>query len=402
MEDAGLGIVKECYQRLSEHRPELFDLFMINTGSVDGQLPLLVASYVLLNQDAVARVFGMREVRRLSDEELIDAKEKAAQFDDPYWAHIVTVLENKLAEGEDSDLMTPFNEELAKWVDSVTLRELEAHVESFDRLSGRDIEEFQGFYGQLSKRLHMILATSWFDNFHNELLKRVTKKLPSRKLAKIDDDGEVSLLTKRQRKYRVKVLQQEHGEDALYRLVRQFFSFKNVKSFRELFAPMNSIEGLDYWGDEEHEFRDRIDIPIKSVNGRHLPEYEAIYYMGHDWNQYNRTRFNRDNPPPLTIRGYRFRIFYPDTIDKQRAPRFHLDKKLVEHDAPPDPRYTYTAIVFDAGYPYLPIAFRIVDKQWDTYRNSGYHSTFHQGVFTFQFAFKASLYYKGYTPEQLY
>ena len=400
-------IVKGCNQRLNERRPELFDLFLINTGTIEGRLPLLLPCYVLLDHDAVARVFGMKEARRLSNEELNSAKDKATELaasGDPYWNHAVTVLDNKLVEEEQLELLTPFNEELAKYIDGLSLSELEHQIAVFDRQSQADLPEFQPFYKQLSNRLHLILATSWFDNFHNDLIKRATKELPSRKLVKVEE-GDTSLLTKRQKKYRLRLLQQENGEERLCGLIREFFSFKFVAAKTETqrrIIPMNSIEGLDYWGDEEHEFNDRVEIPIKNLNGRHLPSYEAIYYMGHDWNQYNRTRFNRDNLPPLTIRGYRFRIFYPNIADKQRSPTFHLDKNLVENDTPPDPRYSYTAIVFEAGYPYLPIAFRIVDKQWDTYRNSGYHSTFHQGVFTFQFAFKASLYYKGYTPQQLY
>jgi hypothetical protein len=103
------------------------------------------------------------------------------------------------------------------------------------------------------------------------------------------------------------------------------------------------------------------------------------------------------------VRGYKFRVFYPELHDKLKAPTFAIDADLVPRgETPPDPRYKYTAIVFEAGHPYLPIAFRIIDKQWDTYRNDGYVSTFHNGVFTFQFAFKASLYYQGNLPQQLY
>jgi hypothetical protein len=168
-------------------------------------------------------------------------------------------------------------------------------------------------------------------------------------------------------------------------------------------VPANSLEDQHYWGDEEVGFDDRIEVPVKNVRGRVLPQYEAISYLGIDWNAYNRAKYDEDHPPPKTIRGYRFRIFYPNTADKTRAPTFVLDKNLIDPKAtPPDPRYTYTTIVFEAGDPYLPIAFRIIDKQWDTYRNDGYISSFRNGVFTFQFAFKASLYHQGYQPKQLY
>ena len=31
---------------------------------------------------------------------------------------------------------------------------------------------------------------------------------------------------------------------------------------------------------------------------------------------YNRTHYDHDNPPPKTVQGYKFNIFYPDLIDK--------------------------------------------------------------------------------------
>lgn len=45
---------------------------------------------------------------------------------------------------------------------------------------------------------------------------------------------------------------------------------------------------------------------------------------GFEWNRYNLTHYDKDNPPPKVIQGYKFNIFYPDLIDKKRIPKYEL------------------------------------------------------------------------------
>ena len=41
--------------------------------------------------------------------------------------------------------------------------------------------------------------------------------------------------------------------------------------------------------------------------------------MGYDWNLYNKTHYDIDNPPPKVVQGYKFNIFYPDLLDKTQV-----------------------------------------------------------------------------------
>ena len=76
---------------------------------------------------------------------------------------------------------------------------------------------------------------------------------------------------------------------------------------------------------------------------------------GFSWNKYNSTHYDSDVPPPKMVQGYRFNIFYPDLIDKQKTPQYFLE--------PGDS--TETVIIrFSAGPPYEDIAFKIVNKEW--------------------------------------
>jgi hypothetical protein len=111
------------------------------------------------------------------------------------------------------------------------------------------------------------------------------------------------------------------------------------------------------------------------------PRYFNRVQMGYEWNKYNQTHYDHDNPPPKVVQGYKFNIFYPDLIDKSKAPTFKITRehgrKRGESFAPAGEEDT-CLIRFIAGPPYEDIAFRIVDKEWDysAKRDRGFRSSF--------------------------
>jgi hypothetical protein len=111
------------------------------------------------------------------------------------------------------------------------------------------------------------------------------------------------------------------------------------------------------------------------------PKYFNRVQMGYEWNKYNQTHYDHDNPPPKVVQGYKFNIFYPDLIDKTKAPTFRIirehGRKRGESFAPAGEEDT-CLIRFIAGPPYEDIAFRIVDKEWDysAKRDRGFRSSF--------------------------
>lgn len=104
---------------------------------------------------------------------------------------------------------------------------------------------------------------------------------------------------------------------------------------------------------------------------------------GYDWNKYNRAHYDRDNPPPKTVQGYKFNIFYPDLIDNSVTPKY-----ILEAADTPD----FCIIRFTAGPPYEDVAFKIVNKEWEIGRRAGYKSVFQRGVLQLHFNFKRSFY----------
>ncbi|KAJ5131007.1 uncharacterized protein N7515_007046 [Penicillium bovifimosum] len=136
--------------------------------------------------------------------------------------------------------------------------------------------------------------------------------------------------------------------------------------------------------------------------GKHRPRKPRYFnrvQMGYEWNKYNQTHYDHDNPPPKVVQGYKFNIFYPDLIDKTKAPTYRIERengrKRGESSAEAGEEDT-CLIRFVAGPPYEDLAFRIVDKEWDysAKRERGFKSTFDKGILQLHFQFKRIYYRK--------
>ena len=57
------------------------------------------------------------------------------------------------------------------------------------------------------------------------------------------------------------------------------------------------------------------------------------------------------------MQGYKFNIFYPDLIDKSKAPTYKIVKETRNEDT--------VLLYFTAGPPYEDIAFPIVNRDWE-------------------------------------
>ncbi|KAA8498004.1 Cactin [Porphyridium purpureum] len=113
------------------------------------------------------------------------------------------------------------------------------------------------------------------------------------------------------------------------------------------------------------------------------PRYFNRVHLGYDWNKYNQMHYDKTNPPPKTVKGYKFNIFYPDLLDKGQTPTFQI------HDTDhPD----ISIITFYAGAPYEPVAFKIARRPWEYSHKRGYKCTFERGVLRLWFSFQRMRY----------
>ncbi|KAL2261644.1 hypothetical protein VTK26DRAFT_3713 [Humicola hyalothermophila] len=160
---------------------------------------------------------------------------------------------------------------------------------------------------------------------------------------------------------------------------------RGVGEGEELFTAEEAVPGIQrpIWADK---YRPR------------KPRYFNRVLMGYEWNKYNQTHYDHDNPPPKVVQGYRFNIFYPDLIDKTKAPTFKIirehGRRKGESFAPAGKEDT-CLIRFIAGPPYQDIAFRIVDREWDysAKKERGFKSSFDKGILQLHFQFK-KIYYR--------
>ena len=54
------------------------------------------------------------------------------------------------------------------------------------------------------------------------------------------------------------------------------------------------------------------------------PRFFNRVHTGYEWNKYNQTHYDFDNPPPKIVQGYKFNIFYPDLIKRDEPPTYTI------------------------------------------------------------------------------
>ncbi|XP_065911758.1 splicing factor Cactin-like isoform X2 [Dysidea avara] len=153
---------------------------------------------------------------------------------------------------------------------------------------------------------------------------------------------------------------------------------------RKLQQTVNSDGSVE----EEYTFNSELQLKSKEYiwQNKYKPRKPRFFnrvHTGFEWNKYNQTHYDIDNPPPKLVQGYKFNIFYPDLIDKKATPQFHLD---------PDPSPDFAVLRFHAGPPYEDIGFRIVNREWECSSKRGFRSQFSNNIFQLWFRFKRDRY----------
>ena len=137
------------------------------------------------------------------------------------------------------------------------------------------------------------------------------------------------------------------------------------------FAGEAPLESRVYWWHDKYRPR--------------KPKYFNRVHTGYEWNKYNQTHYDHDNPPPKTVQGYKFNVFFPDLIDKTKAPTYTI--------IPDGSKHGETCILrIHAGPPYEDIAFKIVNKEWEYSNKRGFKCSFERGIFHLYINFKRARY----------
>ncbi|GIX64841.1 cactin, domain protein [Babesia caballi] len=132
---------------------------------------------------------------------------------------------------------------------------------------------------------------------------------------------------------------------------------------------------------DEHLIRE--DVPYGQSTGV-KPRFAARVTMNYDWNKYNLSHYDMDNPPPKSVQGFKFSVFYTNLEDPRSTPQWRLVKDGASTDT--------CLLVFKGGRPYAPLAFRIPSREWDTDSGRGFKNFFSDGVLHLYFHFRKLVY----------
>lgn len=202
------------------------------------------------------------------------------------------------------------------------------------------------------------------------------------------EDGNYSpkYLSKDELDLEIMVLTEEKDEEKLNRLrsiqINEETDDDNPYSKEELLMHKEARKGMN---DDEAEFsvETKLDSQVYLWSDKYRPRKPRYFnrvHTGFEWNKYNQTHYDMDNPPPKIVQGYKFNIFYPDLIKKNNTPQYFLTACNDNKD--------FAILRFHAGPPYEDIAFKIVNREWEFSYKRGFRCQFHNNIFQLWFHFK--------------
>lgn len=176
----------------------------------------------------------------------------------------------------------------------------------------------------------------------------------------------------------------EEEEDAkkLVLARKQVYSVGRVKMDVETEFEKKAREGMN---DDEAQFSVEMALEPQAFvwSDKYRPRKPRFFnrvHTGFEWNKYNQTHYDIDNPPPKIVQGYKFNIFYPDLIDKSKTPEYSV--------TPLEDNKDFAILRFRAGPPYEDIAFKIVSREWEYSYKRGFRCQFQNNIFQLWFHFK--------------
>lgn len=163
---------------------------------------------------------------------------------------------------------------------------------------------------------------------------------------------------------------------------RQVYATGRVRTDGETEFEKKAREGMDM---DEAQFSVEVNLEQQAFmwSDKYRPRKPRFFnrvHTGFEWNKYNQTHYDIDNPPPKIVQGYKFNIFYPDLIDKANTPEYFV--------TPLDGSKDFALLRFHAGPPYEDIAFKIVNREWEYSYKRGFRCQFYNNIFQLWFHFK--------------
>lgn len=249
-------------------------------------------------------------------------------------------------------------------------------------LKGKSLEKLQSMQVEISKKLSMRQTRENNEfaeiGFWTAALARIRRLMAEDKLRNMN-----STLLEEREKRAATFVKKEKPTQATPALDHPEGSAADFEMLRKESA-VGLREGEEKFAEEVDAVTKKREQPAAGYawNDKYRPRKPRYYnrvHTGYDWTKYNRTHYDHDNPPPKTVQGYRFNVFYPDLIDPSVTPTFSISRT----DNP-----EVSIITFKAGPPYEDLAFKIVNRPWEHSHRRGYRCSFDKGVLQLWFNFQ--------------
>ena len=220
-----------------------------------------------------------------------------------------------------------------------------------------------------------------------DFLEKISKHKKNKKNNLLDTFNDDYSIINKKEKIENKPEEENNQLSEFQKTIQNFDKYLDKNDISGVYTNLEIIENtfrdLEKNNDNELVFNDIVEIkknyewskdykPIK-------PRFSNKKIVGFDWNRYNQAHYDNENLPPKTVNGYRFNIFYPNLVDKTKTPKFYLQRSET-----PD----MCIIRFESGAPYEDVAFKIINREWNTRVKGDFLNVFDKGVLKLYFKFK--------------
>ncbi|KAJ1966170.1 hypothetical protein GGI12_000261 [Dipsacomyces acuminosporus] len=405
---------KRAEIRISDNRPKPIDILAMNLRLAHEQLDdeevCLVGSirFDVARPDRIVEGLELRECNELKQEADMYLSLESNPRNVEFWENLLIVCEAHLealnsarsgavVEKEIKDMLAGKSlEELAR-LDSDVQAKLDGHSGAVD----------VDYWEHVRKQLVVEKAKATLGEMHQDILERRLERLrearsrtdpgSSSKMGDYAGEGQqIAGGGAEQRKRRRleelqrRILEEQAAGGGLPDLRAAASSERDHADSSDISHELYEAEFRKKHDPSEAIFSVEAAVQAKSYawQDKHRPRKPRYFnrvHTGYEWNKYNQTHYDKDNPPPKVVQGYKFNIFYPDLIDKSQAPTYRVES---------DPSGGEDTVVlrFIAGPPYEDIAFKIVNREWEYNRRRGFRNTFDRGVLQLYFRFKRHYY----------
>ncbi|CAF3079483.1 unnamed protein product [Rotaria socialis] len=336
-----------------------------------------------------------------------DIQQSIHNFNERYWHDIQIIVKDELKkhlsnnEDRSDGVHSAVMPDILEILKNKTTRQLEELEQSINEriADGKNIDI--SYWESLLSQLKISLARSRIQDRHQLLLEKKFKKINNEQLS-ISKDQETESFEDLEDKCSHSY-DEAHYSPTLMNIDK--FDFEIQEQYIDEIDDTNMLQQQrqsvmksgsiktdmeNNWQDFISKFESDNDttIGIVPIDVEYIwsdkyqprkPRFSNRVHTGYEWNQYNRTHYDKNSPPPKTAQGYKFNIFYPNLIDKTTTPSYDIMACEDNKD--------FLIIKFHAGPPYEDIAFKIVNKEWNQSNKNGFRCQFQNNIFQLWFNF---------------